>query len=120
MDGREYPWGSRTDATFAWLRGRREARVDDPDLPPVELLPESDTSPYGVRGLGGGVRSFCVTAPPIDGSVRYDPLESDGGPSVQARGGAWWFHPQQRSGSRVGVDRDHRYVFVGFRMARSV
>ena len=68
VDGRYFPWGDHFDPT--WCNVHDSAEV--PGLAPVDAF-EVDESPYGVRGMAGNVRDWCV----------------DGGELRIVRGGAW-------------------------------
>jgi serine/threonine-protein kinase len=73
-DGRVYPWGRDKDATFCNLNQSHEKGMRPT---PVDLFP-IDESPYGVRGLAGNVRDYCLD----------DPGEAYPGWRL-CRGGAW-------------------------------
>ena len=56
VDGRWYPWGSRLDPSWCCMRDSHEGRA----LPAVVDSYPLDISPYGVRGLGGNSRDWCL------------------------------------------------------------
>jgi serine/threonine protein kinase/formylglycine-generating enzyme required for sulfatase activity len=58
-DGRPYPWGSEFDATFC-----NSNKSHEDGMYPVALDSFlSDESPYGVRGMSGNIRDFCLNDP---------------------------------------------------------
>ena len=102
-DGRGYPWGDRFDPTFAHMRGSRAGR---PGPQPVDAFP-IDTSPFGARGMAGGVREW--TASWLDAE------------RVVVRGGSWADEAADlRCASRRGVPADTRSATVGFRLVSEV
>jgi len=124
VDGRAYPWGDFLDPTFCSMRDshpparRLPARVTDYPL---------DVSPYGVRGMGGNARDWCLDPWRAEGRRISDgalspPPNSDGAADRRVcRGGAWWQHAEHaRSASRVGVRATLRDVGVSFRLVRSL
>ncbi|MHC5036223.1 MAG: bifunctional serine/threonine-protein kinase/formylglycine-generating enzyme family protein [Planctomycetota bacterium] len=58
-DGRFFPWGNDFDATFCNMNLSHEK---GPQPSPVRSFPV-DESPYGVRGLGGNSRDWCLDDP---------------------------------------------------------
>ena len=56
-DGRRFPWGNRSDAT---LCKSVHARPGESQPEPVGAFP-TDTSPYGVRDMAGGVCEWTAT-----------------------------------------------------------
>ena len=56
VDGRRFPWGSVTDATFA---SHLPSHRQEPLLSPVGSF-ASDVGTYGVRDQGGNVRDWCL------------------------------------------------------------
>ncbi len=117
VDARVYPWGDTFDPDFA---NTRESHPGRP-LPTNVGLPETDTSVYGVRGLGGNVRCWCEDRWQ-PGGVR--PPGGAGGEVLEARvirGGSF-----ATSGLRLGRawarDADaptSRKAHIGVRLARS-
>jgi serine/threonine-protein kinase len=57
-DGRLYPWGDFFDPVFCNMRQSRGG----PFPASVDAFP-LDRSPYGVRGMGGNIREWCLEAP---------------------------------------------------------
>jgi eukaryotic-like serine/threonine-protein kinase len=124
VDGRIFPWGDGIDPTYACHRDSHRG----PMLPrSVDAFP-LDVSPYGVRGLGGNGRDWCVDHWTNDGALPTDqvvrPNEQQGEPSSRAsrvsRGGRW-------SGAAGGMRAAYRYgsapsvrnAGIGFRLARA-
>ncbi len=100
VDGRWYPWGDSFDASWACVRESHRGR---PLLAAVTAFP-GDESPYGVRGLAGGVRDLCV---------------GDGDPVV-VRGGAWSLvGAGARAAHRVPIAANVRAPTTGVRLART-
>lgn len=122
VDGRLQPWGNHVDATFACVLDGFEG---EPRQERVSGHP-FDESPYGVRGLAGNVRDWCINVwrhegPLVeDGRLRLDPA-APGDPDFRViKGGAWastMIHSRAaaRFGARPGVCRP----VVGIRVARS-
>ena len=105
-DGRVFPWGNRTDPTFANRRGSLPGRP----LPATIDQFTTDVSVYGVRGLGGNVRDWTT--------------ERDASPDATARvsfGGAWStvFEAGQQL-ALLELSPTSRVDTVGFRLVRSV
>lgn len=58
VDARRYPWGDRLDPTWACMMN---SHVGLPHMVSIHTYP-LDESPYGVRGMGGNVRDWCLNA----------------------------------------------------------
>ncbi len=90
-DGRLTPWGNHLDATFACVL---ESHHGPPAPPDVDTYP-ADESPYGIRGLAGNVRDWCVNRWSIDGPrvedgrLQLDPKPPEDDDCRIIRGGAW-------------------------------
>ncbi|MCB9780255.1 MAG: SUMF1/EgtB/PvdO family nonheme iron enzyme [Alphaproteobacteria bacterium] len=98
-DGRAFPWGDAFDPTFAHMRA---SRVGPPGLSAVGAFPV-DTSPFGVRGMAGGVREWTASL-----------LDSG---EVVVRGGGWQDEAHDlRCASRRGLPGSWRSASVGFRL----
>jgi serine/threonine-protein kinase len=123
VDGRTFPWGNHADAAFACvLQGHRDAPVREPVHGHA-----ADESPYGVRGLAGNVRDWCMDVwkhpgPPVEGNrLRLDAAFPDD-PDFRAVRGGYWGSPlassrcAARFGSRPGLCR----LSVGARVVRSL
>ncbi len=122
-DARLHPWGDFADP--AWYR----SAVSDPAGPlpvPVDACP-ADGSVYGVMGLAGNVRDWCLNVwetdgGPFDGDrlVLTRPADDDGRYRA-VRGGAWNASPQLgRSCERFVGWPGERYPTTGFRLGRAV
>ena len=102
VDGRHYPWGDHFDPS--WCSMRLSTPEHQPQLCEVDDWP-LDVSPYGVRGLAGGVRDWCQP----EGDV------------VVVKGGTWSGDSRNgRAASRLEIDGDTRYLNMGFRLVRSL
>jgi len=125
VDGRWFPWGDYFDPTFCCMQlsheqGRR--------LPASVTQFPLDESPYGVRGMAGNARDWCIETwyPQND---RYQDGERVLIPEIVddpmrervCRGGAWWQRSEHtRVAFRSGVGGFLRDVGISFRLARSV
>ncbi len=102
-DGRRFPWGDFFEPTWACAAVGQGGRPAPVGAHPI------DESPYGVRGLAGGVREWCDTpdrrAAPPDRSRADAPVEC-GGPRVMLRGGSWPGTPAAFRLARPLVDAD--------------
>lgn len=122
VDGRLYPWGELFDPTWARVRASSRTRPV-PDV--VDSYPV-DTSPYGVRGMGGNVSEWCMdpwkaSGPHVqDGRAVVPSVEDIGGPSV-VRGGHWLaLATGAQVPGRRRAERDQVSRIVGFRRVRSL
>ena len=106
-DGRTFPWGSHFDAMRCNLS---ETHADGLRPVSIEAFP-SDESPYGIRGMAGNSRDWCLNDP---GGRRYRDWRV-------ARGGMW-----NATGSaasplrRFGFVPDYLEPGQGFRLAAVV
>lgn len=116
VDRRAFPWGDFFDPSWCNMA---QSRPGAPHVATVEEFPV-DESPYGVRGLGGNVREWCLNdysrgGPPA-GPLR---VEAGSGPLRMIRGGSWsstaWLC---RSAARLASDPGVRLTSTGFRLAR--
>jgi serine/threonine-protein kinase len=123
VDGRFFPWGNHLDATYACYQGSHEGHPAPPSVRSFKV----DRSPYGVRGLGGGVRDWCQCAyerygqPVVNGRVPVD--ASDDRPDVPRieRGGSWSHHQRLvRSATRWWQASASRWYDCGFRLVRPI
>ncbi len=142
VDGRSFPWGRHLDPTFCNMR---DSRAGGAAVAPVDRF-RADESPYGVRGMAGNVRDWCLDrfAPhgPRVADGRWVPLDPRTGEPLPSealfrpgalaitgpidwprvgRGGAWCVNPitlraAYRSWFAPGFPSDDS---VGFRVARS-
>ena len=127
-DGRAYPWGSALDPSWACIQATHEGRA----LPVrVDTYP-LDISPYGVRGLCGGVRDWCAdlwdpSGPPADGERALPPPAVEGALSELSetrrvcRGGSWGADARDAHlAGRYPISPFGRSPYLGFRLVRSV
>lgn len=123
VDERAYPWGAQAEPTWACILG---STATPPSRVPVDAYP-TDESPYGVRGLAGNVRDWCINVWRGDGPVQRDGIvmidaADDGDEAPRAiRGGAWATVPvfARLAGRFAARPREH-FGVVGFRLVRSV
>jgi formylglycine-generating enzyme required for sulfatase activity/tRNA A-37 threonylcarbamoyl transferase component Bud32 len=121
-DGRLLPWGDFLDPAFACvLEGHR----GEPARERVDGHP-ADLSPYGVRGLAGNSRDWCINVwrhegpRTEEGRVRLDAASPDDPDFRVIKGGAWGSTMVlARSAARFGYRPASRSLWVGFRLARS-
>jgi serine/threonine protein kinase/formylglycine-generating enzyme required for sulfatase activity len=102
-DGRVFPWGDHFDPTFCRMR----TSIPGDLLPrPVGSFP-TDTSPYGVVDMAGGVREW------VDGWIE---------PGLRsARGGAFNHYAFLcRAASRFGYGPKSTIVGLGFRLVKDL
>ncbi|WP_437752160.1 protein kinase domain-containing protein [Sorangium sp. So ce1389] len=121
-DGRVVPWGSHLDATFACAL---ESHRGLPGPVAVGAYPV-DESPYGIRGLAGNVRNWCMNrwredGPLVEeGRLRLDPLPPEDDDFRVTRGGTWGSSiATSRSASRFGSRPGTRWLVVGVRVTWS-
>ena len=113
VDGRTFPWGEHFDPTFACTRTSFAGR---PMVARVTEFP-GDESPYGVRGMAGGVRDWCATRFARPGAA-VPPMDEVGDRLL--RGGCWHF-----SGASGCLTARSRFFegrvsdLIGFRLVRS-
>jgi formylglycine-generating enzyme required for sulfatase activity len=121
-DGRVYPWGDFPEPTWSRNAGASEA---GPLPGNVDGFPR-DESPYGVRGLAGNVRDWCLNVWRADGgaddgvALLLDP-PGDEDPAYRAiRGGCWSVGMAQcRLTERYVGWPGERYPTAGIRLVRS-
>ena len=125
VDGRSLPWGDFLEPTWACTIDSVQER---PKVITVQSYP-LDLSPYGVRGLVGNVRDFCLDVyrkdgPGLDGERLAEPLTP--GPAsatqwVNVRGGsATSGGSMVRPATRLGLNPENQVSKIGFRLARSI
>jgi len=119
VDGRRYPWGDHADATWMCIR---VSHAESPRPEVVDAYP-LDVSPYGVRGMAGNVRDWCIdrgeaAGPPLDGDrvvVPADPASEEGAPAY--RGGDWYGLPIHAVAAYRAWNRSvTRTYSLGFRL----
>jgi serine/threonine-protein kinase len=123
VDGRFMPWGDHVEPTWACVSGshRERKRI----MPVEDYL--TDVSPYGVRGMAGNVRDWCIDRWSLEGPkmsagvVQVEAAMSDDDAYRPIRGGAWISAGDL---SRISVRYTERPVsrhgVLGFRVARSI
>lgn len=122
VDGRPYPWGSFCDPTWACTRSSHAA-----DAAPraVDAYPV-DVSPYGVRGMAGNVRDWCLDVgdergPALEGGRPAAPDLDDETLPRNYRGGDWFGLPvHARAAYRAWNKPVTRHYVLGFRLVRSL
>ena len=106
VDGRFFPWGDHADGGFCKCSESRHLR---PAPEPIGAYAETDSSPYGVGDMAGGVGEWCDGW--FDDEMTLRPV----------RGGSW---AQPAHYTRVCTRSGHlaREVFshVGFRLVREL
>jgi len=125
-DARAYPWGERIDPSWCCIRDSHMGR----QLPSVVDSYPVDESPYGVRGMAGNVRDWCMEVfdkdgpPRIDAVVQRPTLEDAPDLSPEAlrvtRGAGWFNQPRHALAAlRGSYTPQYRLHNLGFRLARS-
>jgi len=106
VDGRLFPWGDGFDPSLCLMRLTKHGRPQ----PEVMGSYPTDISVYGVRDVGGGVRTWCADVD-YGGSVDRRPV----------RGGSWDSHEQYcRIGHRTGYQRTYVGSSFGFRLVHAL
>ncbi|MCA9539477.1 MAG: SUMF1/EgtB/PvdO family nonheme iron enzyme, partial [Myxococcales bacterium] len=123
VDGRFFPWGDDSTAPWARILGFYPGEVRSA---PVDSYP-TDESPFGVRGMGGNVRDWCINiwthdGPPIaNGRVVVVPAPPDGDEHRSMRGGSLTSHMRFcRVASRFANRPHQSFGIVGFRLVYPV
>lgn len=123
VDRRPFPWGHQPEPTWACILGSsssapRRERVDGFPI---------DESPYGVRGLAGNVRDWCINTwraagPALVGDVvSVDEASSDDPAPRTIRGGAWTsVIAFARAAGRFAAKPEDRFAVVGLRLVRPI
>jgi eukaryotic-like serine/threonine-protein kinase len=121
VDGRRFPWGDRFDPSWCCMADSHAGRW----LPTVVDSFPLDESPYGIRGLGGNVRDWCLDAFDtetrlVDGERANEPKVPDSDIDLRVlRGGAWDnVGERTRSATRDRSTRWNRHANHGFRVVR--
>lgn len=122
VDGRLFPWGDVLDPTWCHML---ESHAQKPGLAVVDSYPV-DESPWGVRGMGGNVRQWCLDrfhadGPPVEGARALPPVDPGEDTAVRVtRGGDWYGQARlSRSGTRGRDWPQVRVSILGFRVVRS-
>lgn len=119
VDGRVFPWGEHLDPTFANISDSFPGRAR-PTI--VDSFPV-DESPYGVRGMAGNVRNWCMDRHRADGpsvvNDRFVPDEIAFASNRTLRGGAFTaFRRSASAAFRIGDSEDTRADYLGARLCR--
>jgi formylglycine-generating enzyme required for sulfatase activity len=123
-DGRRYPWGND------WDPARLNSREGGPGRPSTvgQHSPSGD-SPYGIRDMAGNVWEWCSTRwggrelrPQFGYPYHQDEREDFEGDDTRILRGGSWYDPQAvcRCGCRARFNPASRYIFRGFRCARTL
>ena len=122
VDGRFYPWGDYLDPTWCCMADSHARR---PTLAPVDAY-STDESPYGVHGLAGNTRDWCLD-PHAEGGPHIDELcalvppglKPDSTTPRYVRGGHCFGNAHvARAAAVEWLDPDRRGAEVGFRLVR--
>lgn len=123
VDGRFMPWGDQIEPTWACVSGSHPERKR---VMPVHDYP-TDVSPYGVYGMAGNVRDWCVERWRLDGPhaehgiVRAEAAPTDDPSDRPVRGGAWISAGELvRLAVRYAEPPTKRHGVLGFRLARPI
>jgi eukaryotic-like serine/threonine-protein kinase len=122
VDGRYLPWGDHLEPTWAGVAG---SHPDRKNVMPIDSY-RTDVSPYGVRGMAGNVKDWCLDLWHIDGPVvengilRLGVQREECSEERLIRGGAWISVPEtMRLAIRYAGEPTTRHGTLGFRLARS-
>lgn len=97
-----FPWGRRFEANFCKMKLSRKGYP----MPESIGAFSTDTSPFGIRDMAGGVHEWCTS--------EFDEERA----MVVLRGGAWVSKGVRcRGAARIGDQPYDRHVSYGFRMA---
>ncbi len=124
VDGRFHPWGDFLDPSWCCIR---DSHPEDPKPSSVDSFP-IDSSVYGVRGMAGNSRDWCLSAYREEGPNLRDGLaeiESAGNDDPSSprifRGGCCYYFAQfSRCATRVWYSPYFRFGSLGFRLARTL
>lgn len=123
VDGRFMPWGDQLEPTWACLSG---SHPDRKHAMPIDHYP-TDVSPYGVRGMAGNVRDWCIEPWRLDGPrmengiLQIDPAIGQADVELPVRGGAWISTGDlARLCVRYAERPSKRHGVLGFRLVRGL
>ncbi|MCA9537448.1 MAG: SUMF1/EgtB/PvdO family nonheme iron enzyme [Myxococcales bacterium] len=123
VDGRRYPFGDHIEAPWVCAL---ESHEREPSLAVVDDHPV-DVSPYGVRGMAGNARDWCIgrwtlEGPPTrDGQLIIAPAADDDPDFRAVRGGAWASHLRLcHVATRLADRPNQRFWMIGFRLVRGL
>ena len=112
VDERIYPWGDFLDPTWCCVS---TSHTGPPQIASVHRFP-ADRSPYGVQGMAGNVRDWCIA----QAAPQSDNIEATALRWRVVRGGHWLGIPQfARCALRYAQPTPHSPE-TGFRLARSL
>ena len=120
VDGRTFPWGYRLDPTWACMQ---LSHGGQPGPVPIDAYPD-DVSVFGVRGLAGSMRDWCLNGyarrGPEPGARLATVTPAPDHPYRMVRGGLWSGTERLcRAASRVAAHPDTQMTGIGLRLARS-
>jgi serine/threonine protein kinase/formylglycine-generating enzyme required for sulfatase activity len=118
VDGRTYPWGDHFEATWACVKESHRGR---PLPAEIDAFP-GDIGPYGVRGMAGNMKEWCLERFHPRRCLAGEPLSAEEEAAQRVlRGGAWFFtQTTARIATRYGIGQRNSADTIGFRLARSV
>lgn len=125
VDGRFFPWGDHFDASWCCMR---DSHIPGRLTPSVIDSYPVDESPYGVRGMAGNSRDWCIDKYTPEGHIRNNqalpaPTVAEEDPDIYRtfRGGSWL---GQASGVRLASRHNalaiNRASHLGIRPCRSL
>ncbi len=120
-DRRPLPWGDFDSPTWANVVN---SRPGPPSPATVNSYP-NDISPYGVRGMAGNVKDWCIdtyTREGLPAGIQRVPIDPDAPPGAHqlCRGGGWASKGALcRAASRLTGPPDFEAAQVGVRLVRS-
>lgn len=119
-DGRSYPWGNYAEPTWCQNLHSQKARPKPAKVSDYPI----DSSVYGVAGLAGNCRDWCMEAKSerkILNDTRYlvENLDAKTDDVWRwCRGGIWSATVNYGTlNARFPVPQNHRYSIIGFRLA---
>ena len=119
VDGRRFPWGDHYEPIWAC---NQHSHQGPPGLASVHAFP-ADLGPYGIRGMAGNTRDWCLNdwaAGAVLGDSAVVPDAGAGAAVVEVRGGSWSSGPVSSApASRFGAAPDRRFDVLGLRLAYS-
>jgi serine/threonine-protein kinase len=126
VDGRHYPWGNELDPSWCCMRLSHQDKPAPADIDSYPI----DKSVYGVRGMSGNVRDWCLNIyteniPWSDGESIEIPdlktLMADEKKPRLVRGGSWMaFAGNCRSAFRFVTTANFHGIDGGFRLVRTI
>ncbi|APR79329.1 serine/threonine protein kinase [Minicystis rosea] len=123
VDGRHYPWGDHPESTWANVAG---SAPGSPKIAPIGAH-ALDESPYGILGLAGNTRDWCIdvwtpSGPLVEhGTLRIHPASAEDPALRSIRGGAWtWSIAMCRTAARLAARPDEHGASLGLRLVRGI